>query len=265
MAPPRDESRDTNLQIAVSDKDFIDTLAKGLRIIETFELATTRLTLSEVAARAGATRAAARRFLLTLTALGYMRQDGRHFMLTPKVLVLSRSQLGGNRLFRAAQPLLDAIAESTMESASAAVLTGADILFVARAQSPRPVSINVAVGTRLPAFCTAMGKVLLGELAEPAVRLLLTQTPPRRRSPFTHIDIDEIVAETRRARELGYATSIEEFEPGMNTIAVPVRNPLSDTGLSLGISVPARRMSAQQLLDELLPQLQDAAERLAVA
>lgn len=254
-----------DMQIAVSDKDFVDTLAKGLRIIETFEQASTRLTLSDVAARAGITRAAARRFLLTLAALGYMRQDGRHFSLTPKVLVLARSQLGGNRLFRAAQPLLDAIAGATMESASLAVLTGADILFVARAQSPRPVSINVAVGTRLPAFCTAMGKVLLGELAEPVVRDLLAHAPPRRLSPATHVNIDQIVAETRQAHQQGYATSIEEFEPGMNTIAVPVRNPLSEAGMALGISVPARRMMAAQMIEELLPQLRAAADKLAAA
>ena len=155
-------------------KDFVESLEKGLRIIEVFQAVRSELTLSDVAERVGITRAAARRYLLTLVQLGYATQEGRHFTLSPKVLILSRSQLGGNPILGAVQSILETIAGKTRESASAAVLNSSEIILVARAQSPRPFSANVVIGTCLPAFRTAMGKVLLSELPENIVSRLIS-------------------------------------------------------------------------------------------
>jgi IclR family pca regulon transcriptional regulator len=247
----------------ISSRDFVGALEKGLQVIEAFESATARLTLSDVAARVGITRAAARRFLLTLTELGYAEHDGRYFSLTPRVLGLSRAHLGGDSIYKTAQPVLDSIASKTMESASAGVLSGAEVLFVARAQSPRPVSIHVTVGTRIPAFCTALGRVLLGEIPEAEVRERLVQSPPSKLNTKTSISLSEIIPETRKARLQGYATCIEEYESGLNTIAVPVRNTLGEAVYSIGLSVPANRMSEKEMVKSLLPELHAAALKLA--
>lgn len=248
----------------VSSRDFVGSLERGLQVIEAFDSASTHLTLSDVASRVGITRAAARRFLLTLTELGYAKHDGRFFSLTPKVLRLSRSHLAGNPIFKIAQPVLDTIAGRTMESASAGVLTGADVLFVARATSPRPVSIHIAVGTRIPAFCSAMGKVLLGELAESEVRELMEESQPLRLYTQARIATDDIVANARTAKARGYATSIEELEPGLCSIAVPVRNSFGEIMFSLGLSAPSRRMSPEQMVEKLLPELIAAADKIAL-
>lgn len=248
----------------VSSRDFIGSLERGLQVIEAFDSASTLLSLSDVASRVGMTRAAARRFLLTLTELGYAKHDGRLFSLTPKVLRLSRSHLAGNPIFKIAQPVLDTIAGRTMESASAGVLAGADVLFVARATSPRPVSIHIAVGTRIPAFCSAMGKVLLGELSEAEVRELMEESQPQRLYTQACVAIDDILASARKAKEVGYATSIEELEPGLCSIAVPVRNSFGETMFSLGLSAPARRMGPEQMVENLLPELVTAADKIAL-
>lgn len=247
----------------ISSRDFVGALEKGLRVIESFDSDAARLTLSDVASRVGITRAAARRFLLTLTELGYAEHDGRYFSLTPKVIGLSRSHLGDNLIAKIAQPVLESIAGKTMESASAGMLSSADVVFVARAASPRPVSIHIAVGTRLPAFCSAMGRVLLGEMPESEVSELLTRFRPKKVNFKTKLSLNEILVETRKAHSQGFATSIEELESGLNSIAVPVRNSLGKVTFSIGLSAPASRMSERQMIDKLLPELLGAANRLA--
>jgi IclR family pca regulon transcriptional regulator len=246
----------------VNSRDFVGALEKGLQIIEAFDSDATMLTLSDVAAKIGITRAAARRFLLTLTELGYAQHDGRRFSLTPKVICLSRVHLNGNSIVTIAQPVLQAIAEKTMESVSAGVLTAADVVFVARAQSPRPVSIHIATGTRVPAFCSAMGRVLLAELKEEVVRELLTQFPPDKMTSKTKIALKDVLAEIRKTRAQGFGTSIEDLEIGLNSIAVPVRNTARGTTFALGLSVSANRMSAPQMVQSLLPTLASAATAL---
>ncbi|MDB5795753.1 MAG: Transcriptional regulator [Noviherbaspirillum sp.] len=247
----------------ISSRDFVGALEKGLQVIEAFDSATARLTLSDIAARVGITRAAARRFLLTLTELGYAEHDGRYFSLTPKVLGLSRAHLGGNSIYKLAQPVLDSMASKTMESASAGILSGTELVFVARAQSPRPVSIHVTVGTRIPAFCAALGRVLLGEIPEAEVRERLAYCPPDRLNTKTSVNPADIIRATREAHLKGYATCVEEFESGLNAIAVPVRNVLGEAVFSIGLSVPANRMSEEEMIKYLLPELNASAAKLA--
>lgn len=243
-------------------KDFVESLEKGLRIIEVFQAVRSELTLSDVAERVGITRAAARRYLLTLVQLGYATQEGRHFTLSPKVLILSRSQLGGNPILGAVQSILETIAGKTRESASAAVLNSSEIILVARAQSPRPFSANVVIGTCLPAFRTAMGKVLLSELPETIVRRLISSSS---NSSNSKIDPEHSVADIRRAKTQGYATSIGELETGLSSIAVPLHHPLSRQTLSLGLSVPEKRMPSHVMVQEFLPELQEAVRLLMLA
>lgn len=242
-------------------KDFVESLEKGLRIIEVFQTVRSELTLSDVAERVGITRAAARRYLLTLVQLGYASHEGRFFTLTPKVLILSRSHLGGNPILGVVQSALDTIAGKTRESASAAVLNASEIIVVARAQSPRPFSANVVIGTRLPAFRTAMGKILLGEHPENMVRRLITDLNSGS-SDRSQIDAEQFVADIRRAKIQGFATSIGELETGLNSIAVPMHHPLCRQMLSLGLSVPQSRMTSDAMVAEFLPELQNAVSLL---
>jgi IclR family pca regulon transcriptional regulator len=247
-----------------SSKDFIEALGKGLQIIEVFETAKSALTMSEVAELVGMTRAAARRYLLTLVELGYAYQEDRHFMLTPKVLVLSRTQLGGNPIFRVVQSALDTIAGKTGESASAAVLNGSEIIFVARAQSPRPFSASVTIGTRLPALRTAMGKVLLSELHEKVVRLLIDDSNSK--GPGSgKIDPEHFIADMKRVKAQRYATSVGELQTGLNTIAVPLHHPLSQNALSLGLSLPENKVSTRTMVQEFLPELRGAVTQVMLA
>ena len=247
----------------ISSKDFVGALEKGLKVIAAFDAASSRLSSSDVATRLGITRAAARRFLLTLVDLEYAQLDGRYFSITPKVLHLSRAHLVGNPVFRVTQQLLETIASETAESASLGVLTGADVLWVARAVSPRPVSISVAVGTRFPAHVTAMGRVLLAEMTDARLLKLLSTSTPGPSNKLTKAKLSKIIAGVRQVRSQGYATSIGELETGLNAIAVSVRNSEGEITMAIGLSVPASRKSREDMIADFLPRLKAGAAELS--
>ena len=247
----------------ISSKDFVGALEKGLQVITAFDTASSRLSSSDVATKLGITRAAARRFLLTLVELEYAELDGRHFSITPKVLHLSRAHLVGNPVFRVTQQVLESIASETEESASLGVLTGSDILFVARAASPRPVSISIAVGTKFPAHRTAMGRVLLAEMPDARLLKLLSSSSDSNSAKYTKAQINEVVSGVRRVRAQGYATNIGELEMGLNAIAVPVRNSAGEATMAIGLSVPASRKSREQMITDFLPRLGAGAAELS--
>jgi IclR family pca regulon transcriptional regulator len=234
-------------------RDFVNGLAAGLRAMEAFRPDAPRLTLAEVAKRSGCTRAAARRYLLTLVDLQYAAYDGKHFSLTPKVLALSRTQMSDASLADLVQPVLDAISERTNESASAAILDDTHVAFIARARGRRFVSVAMTVGTRLPAWCCATGHALLSCLEDrEAERLLRRSKLPRSvgaKSP------ERVLQEVRRARTTGYGLNDEEFEPGLRSIAVPVRNSRGEVVLAIGIGTHSARLQLGQLAPKLLPSL----------
>jgi IclR family pca regulon transcriptional regulator len=242
-------------------RDFVNGLAAGLRAMEAFRPDAPRLTLAEVARRSGCTRAAARRYLLTLVELQYAGYDGKHFSLTPKVLALSRTQMSDASLAHLVQPVLDAISERTNESASAAILDGTHVAFIARARGRRFVSVAMTVGTRLPAWCCATGHALLSCLEDrEAERLLRRSKLPRSvgaKSP------ERVLQEVRRARTAGYGLNDEEFEPGLRSIAVPVRNMRGEVVLAIGIGTHSARLQLAQLAPKLLPSLQQGQRVLA--
>jgi IclR family pca regulon transcriptional regulator len=234
-------------------RDFVNGLAAGLRAMEAFRPDAPRLTLAEVAKRSGCTRAAARRYLLTLVDLQYAAYDCKNFSLTPKLLALSRTQMSDSSLADHVQPVLDAISERTNESASAAILDDTHVAFIARARGRRFVSVAMTVGTRLPAWCCATGHALLSCLEDrEAERLLRRSKLPRSvgaKSP------ERVLQEVRRARTTGYGLNDEEFEPGLRSIAVPVRNSRGEVVLAIGIGTHSARLQLGQLAPKLLPSL----------
>lgn len=246
-----------------SERDFIGAVARSLAVIESFDATTPRLTLTEVARRSDLTRAASRRYLLTLVALSYAESDGKHFWLTPRVLRLGYAYLSSASLPRLAQPILEEVGRRTEEVASIAVLEGDEILFLARSAARRVLAAATSVGTRFPAYCTAMGRVLLASRPEVEVELHLKSTALKKFTPKTKTGIRELLAELARVRKQGYAVSDEELEIGLRTIAVPVVDSRGHVGLAMAISLQAGRMSVARMVKDLLPELREGARRLS--
>lgn len=238
-------------------------LENALRAMETFDVRHPSLSLSEVAKRAGLTRAAARRYLHTLTALGYAEANGNQFRLGPRVLRFGYTYLSSNALPGIAQPVLERLGEKLDEVASIAILDGAEVLFVARSAPRRFVSTVIGVGTRLPAVSAATGRVLLA--AKPRdffLDIFQRAAPLKRHTGKTKVSRDDILAEIRFAADRGYALNDEEFEIGLRSIAVPVVNGAGATVAAISVSVPSVRMGPKQIVDDFLPVLRAAAKEL---
>lgn len=235
--------------------DFVQSLARGLAVIGAFDAEHQALTLSEVARRANLTRAAARRFLHTLQTLGYVRSDGRDFSLTPRVLELGMSYLSALSFPEVAQPHLERLSHHVDESASAAILDGADIVYVARVPTRRIMSVRITLGTRFPAYATAMGRALLAALPNPEVEAVLRSRPLEQFTETTVTDHAELLAIIERVRAQGYALVDEELERGLRSIAVPVRG---RTGIvaAINISTSSTRDTATWVRNTYLPPLQ---------
>jgi IclR family pca regulon transcriptional regulator len=239
----------------LADRDFVAGLDKGLQVIEAFDQERSRLTIAEVAERTGLTRAAARRYLLTLTALGYMRHEQKQFSLTPKVLRLGQSYLHSARLPRIAQPLLYRLAYSLGEAASVGILDHDDLVCVAAVSAGQLISATLQPGTRVPAYCTANGRVLLASLPRNEVERFLARARPERITTHTIIGKEALLDAIARVREQGYALVDQELELGLRTMAVPVKNFRGDVVAAMNISVHAGRMTTQQMVERCLPSL----------
>lgn len=234
-------------------RDVIAGLEKGLQVIEAFDQERTRLTISEVAQHTGLTRAAARRYLITLAHLGYVRHDGKLFSLTPKVLRLGQSYLHSARLPRIVQPLLYRLAFSLGEAASAGVLENDELVCVAAVSGGRLVSATLQPGTRVPAFCTANGRVLLANLAQEQVDRYLARLHIEPMTVHTIVNKDRLLLEIARTRAQGYAVVDQELELGLRTIAVPLKNFRGETVAAINISVHAARMPVEDIVERCLP------------
>lgn len=244
------------------DTDFIGGLAKGLRVIEAFGEAEPRLSISDVAKLTGLDRATARRCLLTLAELGYADYDGKFFTLTPRILRLGHAYLSATPLPHIVQPFLDQLSETVGQSASVSVLDGAEIVYVARASQRRVMSINLMPGSRLPAACASMGRVLLAALPEPEARALIGPAPLRAYTPQTKTDPEEVMAELAEVRGQGYAVIDQELELGLCSIAVPLADARGRVVAALNIGAPAAQMAAAGMADRYLPALQAVARQL---
>lgn len=239
----------------MKERDVMGGLAKGLRVIEAFTSERPRLTISEAAETADLDRATARRCLLTLAELGYAAYDGKFFTVTPKVLRLGTGCLATMPLPRIVQPLLDCLSDKIGQSTSVSILDETEIVYVARAAQRRVMSIALMPGSRLPAYCTSMGRVLLAALGEDQQRALLLRTELAPRTDRTIIEPDLLVDELRSTRERGYATIDEEVELGLRSIAVPVRNVHGATVAALNVGLQATAVSMEDLVRLYLPPL----------
>ncbi|MGH2914103.1 MAG: IclR family transcriptional regulator domain-containing protein [Solirubrobacteraceae bacterium] len=239
--------------------DFVQSLERGLMVIRAFDAEHRELGLSEVARISGLTRAAARRFLLTLARLGYVSfADGR-FALTPRVLELGYAYLSSLSLPEVAQPHMEALVARVNESSSISVLDDTEIVYVARVPTRRIMSITLWVGTRLPAYATSMGRVLLAALPEDELRARLDRTELRPLSAHTITDAGELVAALERVRRQGWAAVDQELEEGLRSLAVPIHDSTGAVVAALNVSVHASRGTMTTLRRDILPLAQAAA------
>lgn len=249
-------------QVAIPERDVVSGLEKGLAVIEAFNEAHPKLSLTDVARLTGLTRAAARRYLLTLVKNRYAEFDGKFFTLTPRVLRLGYAYLSSTALAKRVQPSLEEISQKTGESSSAAVLDGPDVIYVARSSTSRIMAVDLSVGSALPAYCTALGRVLLA--ASPADALsryfqTVTLAPLTPRTVHTEEGLRRILGDVRSK---GFAVVDEELALGLRSIAVPIFNSGDEVVASINISVAAVRMTAQAMIDCFLPVLRAAQQEL---
>ena len=242
--------------------DFVQSLDRGLAVIRCFSSEHPSLTLSEVAERTGLTRAAARRFLLTLQELGYVGSTGRQFSLRPRVLALGYAYLSSFSVAQISQPHLEELAEDLHESCSVSVLDGDDLVYVARASANRIMTIALTVGTRLPPYPTSMGRVLLAHLPERELDAHLARVQMRKLTEQTIVEeprLREVLAEVRRQ---GWAAVDQELEAGVRSIAVPIRDSSRRVVAAINASAHAARVPMRTLEKQFLPKLQDAARQI---
>ena len=257
------EPADTSTVERSASPDFVQSLARGLAVITAFDADHPRQTLSEVARATGLTRATARRFLHTLVELGYVDTAGTSFWLTPRVLDLGYSYLSSMPLSELAQPHLEKLSARLDESSSVAVLDGSDIVYVGRVQVRRIMNIGITIGTRFPAFATSMGRVLLAALPEDELDAYLAETDMRAITPHGLTDEAALRAELAVISARGWSLVDQELEPGLRSLAAPVRDRDGRVVAALNVSTHAARYSLEQLHDDLVPVILDAARALS--
>jgi IclR family transcriptional regulator, pca regulon regulatory protein len=250
---------DKGRSIAVKRPDRVGSLEKGIGLLDILAANPAGLTLSQVAEKAKLTRAGARRLLLSLVATGYVGQEGRRFLLTPRLLTLAKTWLEGVSLWDFALPYMREVAAALNESCSAAILADTDVVYVARVPGERIMSVALSVGTRLPAYCTSMGRVLLSDLPSPELDNLLRRAPMRAYTGKTLMNRIEIARAVRRAGEQGYAVVDEELEIGLRSIAVPIRDRGGRIVAAINVPAQSSRYTVQELERVALPRLEKAA------
>ena len=246
-----------------SDKEFMTTLAKGLAVLGSFGRERPSMTLSEAAQAVDLSRATARRVLRTLAELGYVEQNGRQFTLAPRILDLGFAYLSAQNWIDRARPLLEQVSGRLHETSSASILQGSEIVYVARVPARRIMSTVLAVGSRLPAFHTSMGRVLLGFLDDAEVWRRLRSQRIEAYTPSTITDLQALIDRVRLDREQGFSIVDEELERGLRSIAVPV---VTRDGQALGainLSTHSTRTTRNEMRDQFLPELRAVAEQIS--
>jgi IclR family pca regulon transcriptional regulator len=246
----------------IDRKDLIDGLGKGLRVIECFDFEHPRLTTTEVSTRTGLSRAAARRHLLTLCHFGYADTDGRYFWLAPRVLRLGRSFLDSARLPRLVQPFIQRISMQCGETVNYSVLDGHEIVYVARSNPPKLVSIGYHVGARVPAHLVAPGAAILSTLNDAELDGWLAAHEFVAFVADATCDRTQFLAEVQAARSLHYQISHQQLDVGLAGIAVPLRDRKGTCTGAIGMTVQQPAYSESQMIEKLLPLLRSAAQDL---
>ncbi|GGI98227.1 IclR family transcriptional regulator domain-containing protein [Streptomyces brasiliensis] len=243
--------------------DFIEALARGLEVITSFAPHRPAMSLSEVATATGLARPTARRILLTLQELGYVRADGQGFALTPRVLDLGVAYVRSMGLWDVARPHMERLSAQTDESVSVAQLDGSDIVYVARVSVPKIVSLAVQIGTRFPALQTSLGKVLLAALDPAEVSTVLAEPSRSGLVPLWQPGDAERDTELREVRARGWALTDEQLTRGIRSVAVPLRNGSGRVIAALNVNAHAAETSVEHLLDRHLPLLLQAAGEIS--
>jgi IclR family transcriptional regulator, pca regulon regulatory protein len=244
-----------------SSQTFVQSLERGLAVIRAFDGEHTEMRLTEVAERTGLTRAVARRFLLTLVDLGYVRNDEGRFSLRPRVLDLGYSYLAGLSVQEIAQPHMERLVREVNESSSISVLDDLEVVYVVRVPTRRIMTITLAVGTRLPAYATSMGRVLLAALPDAELDERLARVEPRKLTPHTISSKKGLRTEIERVREQGFAMVDQELEEGLRSVAVPLTEADGRTA-SINVSVHASRTKMSELEERFLPRLEATARAI---
>jgi IclR family pca regulon transcriptional regulator len=252
-----------NVLFRGGDPDFMTSLARGLHVIRAFAGVDRRLTIADVSRATGLTRAVVRRCLYTLKELGYAATDGRMYFLQPRILNLGYAYLSTAPVPIAAQPVLEEMSEALGEASSVAVLDDGAVVYVGRAATKRIMSVTLGVGSRLPAYCTALGRVLLAYLTDEQVSSELSKVDFIQHTKHTVTSrkrLEEILVDVRKE---GFALNDQELEIGLRSIAVPVRNVVGTVVAAMNVSTQASRVSRRELLERCLPVLRGAAEKLS--
>jgi IclR family pca regulon transcriptional regulator len=249
----------------ISDRDFVNSFARGLEVIRVFCRHTPKMTLSEVAQATGMTRATVRRFLLTLVREGYAESDGAQFSLRPKILELGFSALSSMNVWDVAQPIMNALSDRLQESCFAAVLDGDSVIYVARASSNRLVNVGITIGSRVPAHCVSTGRVLLAALPEAALHAYLEAVRLTKFTPFTVTSKVKLRGLVEEARLQGWASVDQELEIGLRSLSVPIRDRDGATIAALNVCCPSARMTPEDMRTRVLTELLDATNRISRA
>jgi IclR family pca regulon transcriptional regulator len=240
---------------------YVQSFARGLQVIRSFDAQAPRQTLSAVAARTGLTRAGARRILLTLQALGYVESDGKLYTLTPRILDLGYAYLSSMPMWNVAEPVMEQLVEQVKESCSAAVLDGADIVYVLRVSTRKIMRNALGIGSRLPAACTSMGRVLLAALPDEEVLARLQAAPLEARTRHTLVDPQAVLAKVQQSRRQGWCLVNQELEEGLVSMAAPVVNRAGRTIAAVNVSGQVNRTAPRTMQETMLqPLLATAAE-----
>ncbi|HEY4316988.1 MAG TPA: IclR family transcriptional regulator C-terminal domain-containing protein [Herbaspirillum sp.] len=248
----------------MADPSFMTSLARGLAVVRAFSDQRRTLTIAQISQKTGIPRAAVRRCLHTLRQLGYAGAEMNNFSLKPKILTLGYSYLSSTPLAVSAQPYLNNISRVLNESCSLAVLDENEILYLARAATSRVMSVALNTGSRLPAYCTSLGRVMLSHLPEPELKHYLETVKLRAFTDRTVVSakrLKEILTEVRGA---GYAIIDEELEVGLRSIAVPVRGASGTVVAALNVGVQSARVGIRQMQEEILPVLLKGSEELSI-
>jgi IclR family transcriptional regulator, pca regulon regulatory protein len=247
------------------DKEFMATLAKGLALLGAFDKQRPAMTLSEAAKVTGFSRATARRILRTLAELGYVVQNGRAFSLSSGILRLGFAYLATQNWIEQASPLMRQLSEEFHESCSAAILEGTEIVYVARFPARRIMSVTLAVGTRLPAFHTSLGRVQLGFLDDAELWCRLRSLRLEAYTPSTITDMQALYERVREDRAHGFSIVDEELERGLRSIAVPIVDRAGEAIAGLNISTHSTRTTRNEMRDRFLPRLRAVAEQVSAS
>jgi IclR family transcriptional regulator, pca regulon regulatory protein len=261
-SPDRDFTQPLDRDFDSLDRDFVQSLDRGLAVIRTFGSDRARLRLSDVARATGLTTSVARRFLLTLTRLGYIRSDGAEFSLRPRVLELGYGYMSGLALPEVAAPHVQELVARLHESSSISVLDGPDIVYLVRVPAKRIMTVAISVGTRLPAYATSMGRVLLAALTQDELDSYLAETTLERLTGRTVTEPSRLRAEIATVARQGYAIVDQELEEGLRAIAAPIRAGARVGTAAINVSADASLVSMAALRSELLPALLDVAAQI---